>query len=60
MWETDEVFCYPGGVVGPPAVPPCANFKAGGIPVGDTARGANIAGSPLKAHLADGGLLLRG
>ena len=49
---------YPGGVVGPPAVAPCA--KAGGIPVGATARGTNIAGLPLKVHLADGGLLLRG
>ena len=49
---------YPGGVVGPPAVTPCA--KAGGIPVGVTARGANIAGLPLKLHLADGGVLLRG
>ena len=49
---------YPGGVVGPPAVAPCA--KAGGIPVGATARGTNIAGLPLKLHLADGGLLMRG
>ena len=49
---------YPGGVVGPHAVAPCA--KAGGIPVGVTARGANIAGLPLKLHLADGGVLLRG
>ena len=49
---------YPGGVVGPPAIPPCAN--AGGIPVGGIAGGTNIAGLPLKAHLADGGLLLRG
>ena len=49
---------YPEGVVGPPAVTPCA--KAGGIPVGVTARGTNIAGSPLTLHLADGGLLLRG
>ena len=49
---------YPGGVVGPPAVAPRA--KAGGIPVGATARGTNIAGLPLKPHLADGGLLLRG
>ena len=49
---------YPEGVVGPLAVAPCA--KAGGIPVGATARGTNIAGLPLKDHLADGGLLLRG
>ena len=49
---------YPGGVVGPPAVAPCA--KAGGIPIGATARGTNIAGLPLKSHLADGGMLLRG
>ena len=49
---------YPEGVVGPHAVAPCA--KAGGIPVGATARGTNIAGLPLKSHLADGGLLLRG
>ena len=49
---------YPGGVVGPPAVTPCA--KAGGIPVGVTARGTNIAGLPLKPHLADGDVLLRG
>ena len=49
---------YPEGVVGPPAVTPCA--KAGGIPVGATARETNIAGLPLKDHLADGGLLLRG
>ena len=49
---------YPGGVVGPPAMPPCAN--AGGIPVGGIAGGTNIAGLPLKLHLADGGLLMRG
>ena len=49
---------YPGGVVGPLTVTPCAN--AGGIPVGVTARGTNIAGLPLKSHLADGGVLLRG
>ena len=49
---------YPGGVVGPPAVAPCA--KAGGIPVGGIARGTNIAGLPLKPHLADGDVLLRG
>ena len=49
---------YPEGVVGPLAEAPCA--KAGGIPVGATARGTNIAGLPLKLHLADGGLLLRG
>ena len=49
---------YPEGVVGPHAVAPCA--KAGGIPVGATARGTNIAGLPLKLHLADGGVLLRG
>ena len=49
---------YPGGVVDLHAVAPCA--KAGGIPVGATARGANIAGLPLKLHLADGGLLMRG
>ena len=49
---------YPGGVVGPPAETPCA--KAGGIPAGVTARGANIAGAPLKLHLADGGVLMRG
>ena len=49
---------YPGGVVGPLAMPPCAN--AGGIPVGVTARGTNIAGLPLKLHLADGDVLLRG
>ena len=49
---------YPGGVVGLLAMPPCAN--AGGMPVGDIARGTNIAGLPLKLHLADGGLLMRG
>ena len=49
---------YPGGVVGPLAVTPCT--KAGGMPMGVTVRGANIAGLPLKPHLADGGLLLRG
>ena len=49
---------YPEGVVGPHAVAPCA--KAGGIPVGATARGTNIAGLPLKPHLADGDVLLRG
>ena len=49
---------YPGGVVGPLAMPPCAN--AGGIPVGGIAGGTNIAGLPLKLHLADGGLLMRG
>ena len=49
---------YPGGVVGPPAMPPCAN--AGGIPVGGIARGTNIAGLPLKPHLADSDVLLRG
>ena len=49
---------YPEGVVGPHGEAPCA--KAGGIPVGATARGTNIAGLPLKDHLADGGLLLRG
>ena len=49
---------YPEGVVGPLAVAPCAN--AGGIPIGATARGTNIAGLPLKLHLADGGLLMRG
>ena len=49
---------YPEGVVGPHAVAPCA--KAGGIPVGATARGTNIAGLPLKLHPADGGLLMGG
>ena len=49
---------YPEGVVGPHAVAPCT--KAGGTPVGATARGTNIAGLPPKVHLADGGLLLRG
>ena len=49
---------YPGGVVGPPAVLLC--LKTWGIPAGVTARGTNIAGLPLKVHLADGGLLLRG
>ena len=49
---------YPGGVVGPPAMPPCAN--AGGIPEGGIAGGTNIAGLPLKPHLADGDVLLRG
>ena len=48
----------PEGVVGPLAVTPCT--KAGGIPIGVTTRGTNIAGLPLKSHLADGGMLLRG
>ena len=49
---------YPEGVVGPHAVTPCT--KVGGIPIGVTTRGTNIAGLPLKPHLADGVVLLRG
>ena len=49
---------YPGGVVGPPAVLLC--LKTWGMPAGVTATGTNIAGLPLKSHLADGGMLMRG
>ena len=51
---------YPASVavVGLPAVLLC--LKTWGIPAGVTARGANIAGLPLKSHLADGGMLMRG
>ena len=40
------------GAVDPLAV--LLHLRVGGIPVGDTATGANIAGSPPNLHLADG------
>ena len=43
----------PRGVVDPLAV--LLHPRVGGIPIGDTASGANIAGLPPNLHLADGG-----
>ena len=36
------------------------HLRVGGIPIGDTASGANIAGLPPNLHLADGGEQLGG
>ena len=36
------------------------HLRVGGIPIGDTVSGANIAGLPPNLHLADGGEQLGG
>ena len=46
------------GAVDPLAV--LLHLRVGGIPIGDTASGANIAGLPPNLHLADGGQLMGG
>ena len=55
MWGvTHEPLLGPlGGAMDPLAV--LLHLRVGGIPIGDTASGANIAGLPPNLHLDDGG-----